>query len=399
MTTKRVTFEAGMASSSLIRNNANKNTLLASASAHSLKYIPYESITINELNKDFNQNDAEILMYSIKANGLYHPLAVIYDGDNDKYKLISGEQRYHAIGMMDEEERQKIFPAGIPANVLRESKNELDEHIRIIEANIVGRNYTPEDKGKYIRTLLELYQQKQKMGEVDNAVKKIVELFSLSERQVRKYAAANRMIPELKEALDNGKINFTESEKFAAFSEEMQQQIAKIIQERGQVEKEELIALKKVEESNKELEKKVALAAKRLEEKDAKIEALKNMLHQESTKKESSQEPLEEQLKDEVEKLKSMLAKADADKKRAQTNLENLQLEMKEKNERGITVSKEELKKAADIAKAENIHASIYTLLKEAEKLSNIIKKDITLKGQYSVLAERFSIIVSDEND
>ncbi len=91
------------------------------------------------------------------------------------------------------------------------------------------------------------------------------------------------------------------------------------------------------------------------------------------------------------------IGKADADKKRAQTNLENLQLEMKEKKERGITASKEELKKAADIAKAENIHASLYTLLKEAEKIKDVIVKDTQLKNQYEIIAERFAMIVSDK--
>lgn len=380
-------FTAGGAPANLISTFATKK------SDQSRTYVPFEKIVPNELNQKYSQDKTEEIMYSIKANGLYHELAVIFDPDNNNYRLISGEQRYRAIKMMDESTRNEIFPEGIPIHILKTPKNKIDEEIEIHEANIIQRDYSPEDKIALTLNLLELYQQKQKMGEINNAIKQLMDKFKMTERQARKYAAANRMIPELKDALVHGKINLTESEKFAAFSEDTQKKIYELIIGNGQIDNNELDALRKAEDNNKALEKKVAQAEKSLEEKDAKINTLTAMLEQAKHAEETNDENPEI----EIQRLKGMLAKADADKKRAQTNLENLQLEMKEKKERGITASKEELKKAADIAKAENIHASLYTLLKEAEKIKDVIVKDTQLKNQYEIIAERFAMIVSDK--
>lgn len=385
-------FSVGGVSPNLIGTFASKNFAQTEKSDPSRKYVAYEKIVPNKLNKKFEQKAVEEIMYSIKVNGLYHELAVVYDSEMDNYRLISGEQRYRAIGMLEEKERKEIFPDGIPVHILKMPKNEIDELIEVYEANLIQRNYTPEDRTAYIIDLLDLYQQKQKMGEIDNAIKKIMEKLNLTERQARKYAAANRMIPELKEALIEGKINLTESEKFATFSEDTQKQIYQLIIGQGRIDSSELEALRKAERNNKDLEKKVAQAAKDIEEKEAKINALTEMLEQ--TK--STEPKNEETPETEIERLKGMLAKADADKKRAQTTLANLQLEIKEQKERGITASKEELKKAADIAKAEDIQSSLYSLLKEAEKIKDVIKKDAQLKAQYEVIAERLTMIVAD---
>lgn len=390
-------FRAGGASSSLVQMNANRQAMQSVSTKYNITCIPFEKIEVNLLNKDFSQEDAELLMYSIIRNGLYHPLTVIFDPAKGVYRLISGEQRYRAISMMDEATRKENFPEGIPVNIKKATGTELDEEIMIIEANIIGRNYTPEKKSEHIRKLLELYQKKQALGEIDNAVKKIMELTSLSERQVRNYVAVNnKMIPELKEALDNKTITLKESVKLANFSEEAQLEIYNMLMSAGKLDENELAAMEKVEKENKELQKQIAVNTRALAEKEKLINSLNRKIEEAESKKANGKkvvgnEPTVTEADAEVGMLKELLAKEEAKSKRLQTEYEKLCIQEKENKQRGINLSSEELKRAANIAKAENLYDSIFAQFKEAEKLKTTIASDENLKCSFEILAGLFT--------
>ena len=84
---------------------------------YNFKYIPKEKIVSNPKNEMYTQDGIEALKESILINGLRHNLSVLYNPDNDTYRLVSGERRYHAITSMSDKEYNDLFPAGIPCKV------------------------------------------------------------------------------------------------------------------------------------------------------------------------------------------------------------------------------------------------------------------------------------------
>lgn len=345
------------------------------------KIVSYDKILPNELNKEFDQEAVEEIMLSIQENGLFHELAVTYDSTEDVYRLISGEQRYRAIGMMSDNVRNSIFPQGIPVNVLS-FNGEIDETIAIYEANLIQRKYTPEMKHKLVMELLELYEQKEKAGEISNARKELAKKLDIKTRQMARYAAANKIIPELKKALEEGQINLREAEKFAALNEVTQKQIAEMLQRSGKVSEEEVAALKKYEEANKALEKQIAQVKKGMDERDQKIAVLTEELEKAKNDGATEKDQTETD-KEVIQSLTEKLVAAEKEKKKAQTTLDNLRIEMQERQGRGITATKEELKKAADIAKCENLFETFFVMAKEIEKIKDVIKGDETLYARY----------------
>lgn len=389
-------FSMGMGSDEEVRNNVTLDTLSNNDvdTGYNFKYIPFEKIKPNKLNNDFPQDEIERLKLSIELNGLLHNIVVVYEIETDMYRLISGERRYHALDAMGEKERNKKFPKGIPAKIDKPSKDDVDEEIKVKEANLETRDYTPEQKVTLIRSLLKLYQIKQERGDNVNAVKMIMERYQLTERMVRKYVAANKMIPELQKILDKGMINISESEKFAAFSDEAQMQIYEMIMNNGKIDKSEIEALKKMEEEKKVLEKEVSKTTKELEEQSKVIEMLKKQLEEKELEEVAPEDvDTKEDKEQEIERLHKIIDKLSTENKKKQTTLEKLQMEAKEKAERNLNLSKDELKKAADFAKAENIHASMFNQVKELEKLQNVIKNDSELKAQYKVITTRIDMI------
>ena len=102
---------------------------------YNFKYIPKEKIVSNPKNEMYTQDGIEALKESILINGLRHNLSVLYNPDNDTYRLVSGERRYHAIKSMSDKEYNDLFPAGIPCKVEKSEITEIDEEIMLISAN------------------------------------------------------------------------------------------------------------------------------------------------------------------------------------------------------------------------------------------------------------------------
>ena len=57
---------------------------------YNFQYIAKEKIQSNPKMKKYTQDGIESLMESILVNGLRHNLSVLYNADQDKYRLISG---------------------------------------------------------------------------------------------------------------------------------------------------------------------------------------------------------------------------------------------------------------------------------------------------------------------
>ena len=134
---------------------------------YNFKYIPKEKIVSNPKNEMYTQDGIEALKESILINGLRHNLSVLYNPDNDTYRLVSGERRYHAITSMSDKEYNDLFPAGIPCKVEKSEITEIDEEIMLISANHDVRESSMEVKRWEVSRLKELYEAKKIKGECD----------------------------------------------------------------------------------------------------------------------------------------------------------------------------------------------------------------------------------------
>ena len=135
---------------------------------YNFNYIPKEKIVSNPKNEMYTQDGIEALKESILINGLRHNLSVLYNPDNDTYRLVSGERRYHAITSMSDKEYNDLFPAGIPCKVEKSEITEIDEEIMLISANHDVRESSMEVKRWEVSRLKELYEAKKIKGEIKN---------------------------------------------------------------------------------------------------------------------------------------------------------------------------------------------------------------------------------------
>lgn len=177
----------------------------------------------------YTQDGIEALKESIIINGLRHNLSVLYNSDNDTYRLVSGERRYRAISSMTDKEYNQLFPAGIPCKIEKSEITEIDEEIMLISANHDVRESSMEVKRWEVSRLKELYEAKKVKGEIKNINAEIAKQLNISERQARKYTTAEKLIPELSELLNNNGIDLNQADKFGKLDEDAQKSILTII--------------------------------------------------------------------------------------------------------------------------------------------------------------------------
>ena len=144
------------------RDTAN---LMKNADGNRYEDIPRELIYPNRLNKPYMEGvtdkDIDALKYSIvEQRAMFHNLVVVEDGMG-KYRLISGEKRWTAIGRMTQEERMEIFPEGLRCQIIPSSRNlsETDEHIMLLTCNVLVASVGARDD-RQVRDLIKLYKKK-----------------------------------------------------------------------------------------------------------------------------------------------------------------------------------------------------------------------------------------------
>lgn len=251
------------------------------------KLVPFHKIVRNEKN-DYEMTNLTSLKESILKGELLHNFDVKYNLEKDLYTLISGERRYTAIKMLQEEfqdvnseslslERlalykenvEPFFTQGLPCKILNRKKklDEIDELILLNEANLEVRELSPVKKAAKIAELQELYKKRNRRdGKNDSVQEQVADTLQISKRQVRQYTAINeKLIPELKEQFDNEQITVKEGSTFAQLDEEGQKNILAIIKKQGRLDNGDLLALK---EEQTIREKRIADLEKELEEKN-----------------------------------------------------------------------------------------------------------------------------------
>lgn len=391
MASRKKNFGVGMASSSKITENNTIKDMKAKQNFN-FQYIHRDKIDTNPLNKRYAQDDIEQLKESIISTGLLHNICLTKDEDTDRYRLISGERRWHAICLLTEEEYKTHFPSGIPSHIMA-FDSETDEEIALIAANVEDRDEGQEKKRDSILRLKELYELKREQGDTQykNINKMIAEKTKMSTRQVTKYTNTAKLIPELQELFNKEAIKIDDASNFSVLSEEAQRKILEMIQRDGKVNHENVKTIKKQEAEAKELQKSLSQKEDELKKKESLIEELTRQVKKLEQK---SKLVPDDVAKDEISELKEAKEKAEKERANLQLKIQKLEEDKKQREQRNIEITADELKRIETIAKLEQTIEQFENSFNVLKSGKNIIIQDQTLRSKIEILANRFDMLL-----
>lgn len=267
-----------------------------------IKYIPRQKIKENKKNH-YPKEKMESLQESILQFGLQQNLSVIYLTEDDSFVLEAGHRRTQALDNLiqefanyenEEEPRyqmylknvheysQKGYPCRVTAilseNIQYNYEDEdnleqipdevIDSEIRLIATNEEVRRADTATQALNVARLKKLYERKN-MGksrkEMIAVNKQIAEDLHISEKQVKRYNAIDKLIPELMEAFKERQITLSDGMNFAKLTEDEQRLMLSLIKKGDKVSKEEIEALRR---KNTELEKEIQRKALKIKEKE-----------------------------------------------------------------------------------------------------------------------------------
>lgn len=391
MASRKKNFGVGMASSSKITENNTIKDMKAKQNFN-FQYIHRDKIDTNPLNKRYAQDDIEQLKESIISTGLLHNICLTRNEDTDRYRLISGERRWRAIGLLTEEEYKTHFPSGIPSHVMA-FDSETDEEIALIAANVEDRDEGQEKKRDSILRLKELYELKREQGDTQykNINKMIAEKTKMSTRQVTKYTNTARLIPELQELFNKEAIKIDDASNFSVLSEESQRKILEMIQRDGNINHENIKTIKKQEAEAKELQKSLSQKEDELKKKESLIEELTRQVKKLEQKNKSVPDDV---TKDELSELKEAKEKAEKERASLQLKIQKLEEDKKQREQRNIEITADELKRIGTITKLEQTIEQFENSFNILKSGKNIIIQDQTLRSKIEILANRFNMLL-----
>lgn len=396
-------FSVGRTNNGVL-NSAGGDKLkeLQANAQYNFQFIAKDRIISNPKNEKYTQDGIESLKESIIENGLRHNLSVLFDAEQNNYRLISGERRYHAICAMSDKEYNELFPIGIPCKVEKSDISEIDEEIMLISANHDVRETSMEVKRWEVSRLKELYEAKKLKGEIKNINAEIAHQLNISERQARKYTTAEKLIPELSNLLNENGIDLNQADKFGKLDESAQQDILKIIHKKGEVENSEFQTIKKLsEEREKEAKKykeEYEKASKQIEEKELTVKKLQQRLT-ELENKDNHIVRSRQDLEDEIRFLTDAKEQAEKEKHKLETNLEKIKQQQKDKERKNTSISDSELKRISSIAKTEqalNLLENNFDVLKNNKQT---LQHDPDLKIRVELLKRRMDDLLVSINE
>ena len=150
----------GRGLSSLLGDNINVDNLTNLNTKNNLNVIPIDYLSAGswQVRKKFNESELHSLSQSIKNNGIFQPIVVVSDKEeNGKYKIVAGERRWRAaqlanihevpIILRDDLSSDKIVEISLLENLERSDLNPIEE-AKGYEDLINKHNYTQEEVAK-----------------------------------------------------------------------------------------------------------------------------------------------------------------------------------------------------------------------------------------------------------
>ena len=150
----------GRGLSSLLGENVNVDNLTNSNTKNNLSVIPIDYLSAGswQVRKNFDESELHSLSQSIKNNGIFQPIVVVSDKEeNGKYKIVAGERRWRAaqlanlhevpVILRDDFSSEKIVEISLLENLERSDLNPIEE-AKGYEDLINEHNYTQEKVAK-----------------------------------------------------------------------------------------------------------------------------------------------------------------------------------------------------------------------------------------------------------
>ena len=187
---------------------------------HEFKDHPYQVLDNDEMNS---------LIESVQQQGIMTPLIVRpLEGTTDEYEIISGHRRLRAA--------QKAGLTEVPAFIRPVSRDEAA--IMVVDSNLHREHLLPSEKAFAYKLKLEaMSRQGYRSDLTSNQVGRRLETADIiaeqsdeSKTQIRRYIRLTKLIPELLNLMDEGKIAFSVGVELSYLDKNLQHNLLDIIE-------------------------------------------------------------------------------------------------------------------------------------------------------------------------
>ena len=187
---------------------------------HEFRDHPYQVLDNDEMNS---------LIESVQQQGIMTPLIVRpLEGTSDEYEIISGHRRFRAA--------QKAGLTEVPAFIRPVSRDEAA--IMVVDSNLHREHILPSEKAFAYKMKLEaMSRQGYRSDLTSNQVGRRLETADIiaeqsdeSKTQIRRYIRLTKLIPELLNLMDEGKIAFSVGVELSYLDENLQHNLLDIIE-------------------------------------------------------------------------------------------------------------------------------------------------------------------------
>lgn len=400
--------------------------------AFNFKLIPRKKLEFHKEN-DFRMEEIEELARSILEFGLFHNIEAVYEEDQDRYVIESGERRTRALDMLiekfsayegnPEEEDYKNYlknvkqfeVEGYPVNVkffdpaeyvLEEESDSafelarIDSKIRLDKANLDVRSTDAVMLQKKVKELSELYSRRNsliKREQRTNVNETVARDLNITSRQVQKYKAISNLIPELQKLFSEKGISVNEGAGYAKLDEAEQRQLLALF-EAGEEKREINDLYKKLNQLNNDIASEKKNIKKLEQEKQEAVRAAEEerkaaFLLEEKIRAEMEKENLENQREDK-ERIEEL-----------QTQLETINKNIKQYQKKNAALEEAKTRKVAELelklaAKEKQALIAPTKIARTSLKLDGILESIKTLTEQFQkTLTEYQDIYLPDAGE
>ena len=169
--------------------------------------------------KVLDDGEMDDLTESIRENGVLSPLIVRpLEGTENEYEVISGHRRLHAA--------ERAGMQSVPAFIHEIDRDEAA--VMVVDSNLHREHILPSEKAFAYKLKLEALAHQGKtsrqLGE-KWSVAQVSEVANESQRQVHRYIRLTKLVPQLLQMMDEGRIAFSVGVELSFLSEQSQRDL------------------------------------------------------------------------------------------------------------------------------------------------------------------------------
>lgn len=167
-----------------------------------------------------DNEEMEMLVNSIKSNGIIEPLIVRPDG-NGKYEIISGHRRFHAC--------KKAGLEMVPAYIAETDRE--NAKVILVDSNLHRDGLLPSEKAFAYKLKFDALNHQGKKTFGQNVAKseytltQIANTADVCEKTIQRYIRLTYLIPELLKLVDEKKIAITPAVEISYIPQELQKEL------------------------------------------------------------------------------------------------------------------------------------------------------------------------------